>query len=365
MFRLLRISILMITVVLSFACCHKTAPKTSVRAQESEQKSIAGIISPEEEQIYTWGDSVRVVLDFLIPSEAVDSVQIIACNNSTRTFKDHYESFYWHTEGCPVGLNTVRVKIHYNDSLVESHSFSVVLFSDRIPENYSYSLIRTFPHDPEAYTQGLLYHEGLLYESTGLEGKSSLRVVNISTGKPEKVVYLRPEFFAEGIACFSNQIYQVTYRSKVGFIYNISTLELVRSFTYRINEGWGLTSDGSNLIMSDGSEHLYILEPEFFTQVGQVEVFDHNGRVSNLNEMEFINGKILANVYGETYIVIVDLKTGKVTGRLDLNNLLPEGAKGDMNKVMNGIAYNPLSGNLYITGKNWPVLYEIKVLPSL
>ncbi|MBN2481907.1 MAG: glutaminyl-peptide cyclotransferase [Bacteroidales bacterium] len=355
----------MIAVILSFACCHKTTPKTSGTLQESAQTTIARIISPEGEQVYTWGDSVKIVMDFEILTEAIDSVQIVGNNNFSETYLDHFESLYWHTVGCRVGRNTARVKIYFNDSFVESHTFNIILFSDIVPENYSYNLIGTYPHDQDAYTQGLLYHEGLLYESTGLEGKSSLRIVDISTGKTKKISNLKPEFFAEGIAAFNDQIYQITYRSKVGFIYNINTLELIRSFSYRINEGWGLASDGEKLIMSDGSEHLYILEPEFFTQIDQIEVFDHQGRVSLLNEMEFINDKILANVYGETYIVIIDLKTGKVTGKLDLDKLIPEGTKGDMNKVLNGIAFNAVNQNLYVTGKHWPVLYEIRITPPL
>jgi len=239
--------------------------------------------------------------------------------------------------------------------------------SDILPETYRYTVINAFPHDEQAYTQGLFYHNGYLYESTGgYEGNSSLRIVDIETGKPEKIISMKnPDIFAEGITAFNDMIYQVTYKSKIGFIYNINSLEEIRSFDYQLNEGWGLTSDTKNLIMSDGSANLYIFEPEFFTQIDQISVFDNRGMVSQLNEMEYINGKVLANVFGETYIVIIDLETGRLTGRLDLDNLIPEGTKGDSGRVLNGIAFNPLTSHLYITGKNWPVLYEIMVIPSL
>lgn len=366
LFRPFRIFFLAILVILSMACCNKTAPKKTEKTSKSEQFVIASIVSPEQEKVFILVDSIRIDLDLSILQSAIDSILILSNDNSLKTkLTENYDIIYWQTTGCRVGRNTARIKIHYNDSLVESHVLHVVLLSDIIPENYQYTVIHTYPHDPEAYTQGLLYHNELLYESTGLEGKSTLRINNITTGKSEKMISLSPELFAEGISVFNDQIYQITWRSKIGFIYDINTLELIRRFDYQIDEGWGLTSDSKNLIMSDGSEHLYILEPDFFTQIGQIEVFDNKGMVSSLNELEFINGKVLANVYGESYIVIIDMKTGKVVGKLDMDKLMPEGTKGDMGKVLNGIAYNPLNQHFYITGKHWPVLYEITITPSL
>jgi glutamine cyclotransferase len=205
----------------------------------------------------------------------------------------------------------------------------------------------------------------MLYESTGLEGQSSLRIVDIITGKPVKMIALAQEFFGEGITLFNEQIFQLTYKTKVGFVYDKNTLQKIRSFDYPMDEGWGLTSNGKNLIMSDGSEQLYFMDPEFFTQTGRVEVFDNQGRIRQLNELEYVRGKILANVYGEGYILIINAETGKVTGKLNLQALIPEGFQGDFGRVLNGIAFNPENGNLYVTGKNWPVLYEIAVSPSL
>ncbi len=366
LFRPFRIFFLAISVVLSMACCNKTPPKKTVETNQPEQIIIASIVSPEQEKVFTLGDSIRIDLDFNITQSEIDSISIVSNDNSSRnTLTGDYETLYLQTTGWRVGGNTARIKISYNDSLVESHVLHVVLLSDIIPENYKYTVIHTYPHDAEAYTQGLLYHNGFLYESTGLKGKSTLRINNIATGKSEKMISLSPELFAEGISVFNDQIYQITYRSQIGFIYNINTLDLVRRFDYQIHEGWGLTSDSNNLIMSDGSEHLYILEPDFFTQTGQIEVFDNKGMISSLNELEYINDKVLANVYGESYIVVIDIKTGKVTGKIDMDKLLPEGTRGDINKVLNGIAYNPLNQHLYITGKHWPVLYEITITPPL
>jgi glutamine cyclotransferase len=189
--------------------------------------------------------------------------------------------------------------------------------------------------------------------------------VDPASGKPNKLVPLPAQYFGEGIALYNDRIYQITYKSQVGFIYDKTTLERIRSFDYQIGEGWGLTTDGNHLIMSDGSSQLYFIEPEFFTQVDKIDVFDNQGMIPSLNELEFIRGRVLANVYGESYIVFIDPASGKVTGKLDLHALMPKGTEGDMGKVLNGIAWNPANGNLFITGKDWPVLYEISLRPSL
>jgi len=365
--RLTRMIALMASVVVSFACCHKTPPKNSAAAGVPAIPDIARLTSPQDGAVFTWGDSVRIGLEILLEGVTLDSIRVFTGNDHSVTYFHVPEDLYLQTEACRVGRNTARLRIYYNDSLTESHSVGLVLQSDVVPENYRYEVIGSYPHDVSAYTQGLFYHNGHLYESTGgYEGRSSIRIVDILTGKPEKIVSLRdPDIFGEGITPFNDLIYMVTYRSRVGFVYRLEDLGEVRSFAYQIAEGWGLTADSKNLIMSDGSQYLYLFEPEFFTQVDQMEVFDDKGPVRMLNELEHINGKILANIYGESHIVIIDAKTGKVSGRLDLDRLMPEGSRGDMGKVLNGIAYDPMSGHLYVTGKEWPVLYEIAVDPSL
>jgi glutamine cyclotransferase len=272
---------------------------------------------------------------------------------------------YWHSGDSKMGQNTLRVQIYYSDSLNESHNVNLIVLSDIIPTNYKYRVINKYPHDNEAYTQGLVFENGHLYESTGLQGKSTVRIVDIKTGRPVKLVPLAPQYFGEGIALFNDQIYQITWRSQVGFVYDKNTLSQIRSFDYQIREGWGLATDGKNLIMSDGTSQLFFIEPEFFTQIDQIRVFDNAGMIDSLNEIEYIKGKILANVYGKSFIVILDPKTGKVLGKADFKQLVPEGYENDYGHVLNGIAWNPSTGNLYITGKNWPVLYEIALEPAL
>jgi len=356
---------LIVVIIPLLSCCRKTAPNKSNSAEMPVRPSVVNLVSPVTNTVIHSGDSVKIAYTVNNDAVKVDSVAVF--DGKKRSFSvtgDRREAF-WHSGESKMGQTTVRVTVYYSDSLQESHNVNLVILSDIVPQKFDYKVIRKFPHDHEAYTQGLVYADGFLYESTGLEGKSSVRIVNIASGKPEKMVALAPKYFGEGIALFKDQIYQVTYKTQVGFVYDKKTLNQIRSFDYQIREGWGLTTDGMNLIMSDGSAQLFFIEPEYFTQVDQIRVFDNKGMVDSLNEIEFINGKILANVYGKSFIVIIDPATGKVLGKADFSELVPEGFKNDPGKVLNGIAYNPESGHLYITGKNWPVLYEIQLQPPI
>jgi glutamine cyclotransferase len=351
-----------VLLILLLSCCRKHAP--AHKSPAAVRPSVTSIASPANGTIITCGDSVKISLSPALAGNKVDSVIVSAGKNPVLRLKGKTDG-YWHSGKNRVGQTTLKIQVYYNDSLEESHAVSLVILSDVVPQKYTYRVISKYPHDADAYTQGLIYENGRFLESTGLEEKSSVRIVNIKTGTPEKMMPLAKEFFGEGIALYKDQIYQVTWKSQVGFIYDKNTLEQIRSFDYQIREGWGLTTDGQYLVMSDGSSQLYFIEPEFFTQVDKIDVFDNKGMIPSLNELEFVRGKILANVYGESYIVLIDPASGKVLGKLDLKELLPEGSAGDLNRVLNGIAYNSLTGPLYITGKHWPVLYEIVLNPSL
>jgi glutamine cyclotransferase len=350
-------------LILLLSCCRKHAPGHNGPEARS-LPSVTGVTSPKNGTIITCGDSVMISLSPPAAGNKIDSVIITQGKQPALRFTGKTDG-YWHSGKNKVGQVTLKIQVYYNDSLQESHAASLVILSDIVPGKYTYRVISQYPHDADAYTQGLIYEDGKLFESTGLEEKSSVRIVDIKTGVPVKMMPLAKDFFGEGIALFKDQIYQITYKSQVGFVYDKKTLELIRSFDYQIREGWGLTTDGQYLVMSDGSSQLYFIEPEFFTQVDKIDVFDNKGMIPSLNELEFIRGKILANVYGESYIVVIDPGSGKVLGKLDLQALLPKGSAGDLNQVLNGIAYNSQTGHLYVTGKHWPVLYEIAISPSL
>lgn len=226
--------------------------------------------------------------------------------------------------------------------------------------NYTYEIVKVYPHDPNAFTQGLVIDQGVLYESTGLWGYSSLRRVNLETGTILQIHNLPSEFFGEGITIFNNKIIQLTWQNQVGFVYDKQTFALLRNFSYP-TEGWGITHDGKRLIMSDGTANLYFLDPETFQRIGQIEVRDGNVSVTLLNELEYVKGDIYANVWGEEKIAIINPQTGQVKGWIDLTGIYPQ-ASQNPNSVLNGIAYDEEAGRLFVTGKLWSKLFEIKLI---
>lgn len=231
---------------------------------------------------------------------------------------------------------------------------------DAIP-NYTYTIVNVFPHDKTAFTQGLDYDNGFLYEGTGIPGLSSLRKVDLITGTVLQLAELAPPYFGEGITVVGNQIVQLTWLHKIGFVYDKFTFELLDEFYYP-TQGWGITRGAGNLIMSDGTATLHFLDPLTFEEVGQVEVFDQNGPVTRLNELEYIQGEVYANVWLTDKIARIDPVSGQVVGWIDLSGLLsPEDIVFPID-VLNGIAYDPKLDRLFVTGKFWPKLFEIDLV---
>lgn len=221
-----------------------------------------------------------------------------------------------------------------------------------------YEVVRTYPHDPKAFTQGLFYLDGFLYEGTGLKGESGIRKVRLENGEVLQIQRLEERYFGEGIAAVGNSIVQLTWQAEVGFVYDLKTLERQRTFSYE-GEGWGLTFDGSRLIMSDGSDTLRFLDPKTLKETGRVRVKDGGRPVPQLNELEMVKGEIYANVWGQDRIARISPKTGQVLGWIDLRGLLsPQEAAGV--DVLNGIAYDAAGDRLFVTGKWWPKLFEIR-----
>lgn len=228
------------------------------------------------------------------------------------------------------------------------------------PVHYTYSIVNTYPHDENAFTQGLVYADGWLYESTGLYGNSTIRRVKLETGEILQLYALPDNYFGEGIAIFNDKIVQLTWREHKGFIYDKHTFRLLHEFSYS-TEGWGITYDGDWLIMSDGTENLYFLEPETFEKVRQVEVHDISP-ITRINELEYIDGRVYANIWMEEKIAIIDPQTGQVVGWIDLSGI-QNMEKRDVDNVLNGIAYDAERDRLFVTGKKWPHLFEIKIIP--
>jgi glutamine cyclotransferase len=223
---------------------------------------------------------------------------------------------------------------------------------------YGYRIVNTYPHDPNAFTQGLQYVNGFLYEGTGNYGASSIRKVDLKTGRVIQQTPLPSGYFGEGITVWQNRLIQLTWTSKIAFVYDLESFRQTSSFVYP-TEGWGLTHDGKRLIMSDGSSILYFRDPETFKEIGRLQVTDHGSPVKELNELEFIRGEIWANVWQTERIARIAPLTGKVIAWIDLDGL-KDATGGERPDVLNGIAYDAKNDRVFVTGKWWPKLYEIK-----
>jgi glutamine cyclotransferase len=227
-----------------------------------------------------------------------------------------------------------------------------------------YRVINQYPHDPQAYTQGLIFHEGYLYESTGLRGYSTLRKVDLASGEVVQMIKLDDVFFAEGLTLWNKTLVQLTWQEQIGFLYNLDDFTLIDTFSYN-TEGWGLTHDGSNLIMSDGTSTLFFLDPSTLKVVRTVEVSDNGAPVTRINELEYVLGEVYANIWQTKSIARIDPSSGLVNGWIDLGGLLPVDVNPGSVDVLNGIAYDPTQDRLFVTGKLWPYLFEIALVDPL
>ncbi|MFO7286810.1 MAG: glutaminyl-peptide cyclotransferase [Gammaproteobacteria bacterium] len=229
------------------------------------------------------------------------------------------------------------------------------------PKHWRVEVKASYPHDPEAFTQGLAFHEGRLYEGTGQYGRSSIRRIALPSGEIEAMQPLSALYFGEGITIFDGKLHQLTWVNQVGFVYDLETFERVATFRYE-GEGWGLTHDGKHLIMSNGSERIVFLDPSTYEVVRTIRVRSEGRPVVRLNELEYVDGEIWANIWYEDRIARIDPRDGEVVGWIDASRVYPRSERG-REDVLNGIAYDPKSRRLIITGKNWPRLYEVEVVP--
>ncbi len=227
----------------------------------------------------------------------------------------------------------------------------------------TYKTVNVYPHDTKAFTEGLVYHDGSLFESIGLNGQSELRKVELETGKVLKREVIPPQYFAEGLTLVGDKLIQLSWQTQKGFVYDRDSFKLLRTFTYP-TEGWGLTYDGKRLIMSDGTPSLYFLDPTTLRRTGSVTVTGPDGPIRNLNELEFIDGQVYANVWQTEKIVRIDPRSGKVTALIDLTGLLPHTDLTAGADVLNGIAYDAKGKRLFVTGKFWPFLFQINLVPK-
>jgi len=265
------------------------------------------------------------------------------------------------TNNLPLGVHQLTAKVTYEDTTEEA-STTITILNDKAPVIYSYKILNEYPHDITSYTQGLEFYNGILYESTGQYGESKLRKVKHVTGEIIKSINLDNQFFGEGLTVLNNKVYQLTWKEGIGLVYNAETLEKTGSFNYgKSKEGWGLCNDGKAIYKSDGSNKIWKLHPETLAEEDYIQIFTNTGKIDNLNELEYINGKIYANIYQRNGVLIINPENGAVEGVIDFSPLQKLVKQHPDLDVLNGIAYNTTTNSIFVTGKDWDKLFEVEV----
>jgi len=338
-----------------------SAPVPAADTAGEAALKLVKLVSPGENAELKLNQSLDVVLELLFKNRIPDSVAVYFDSKHITTLKS--EPWKCNVAGDRIvstGRKSLKIIAYKDGKLQNPIARFLVIYSDIVPKISSYRIIKSYPHDKRAFTQGLVYDHGSFYESTGQETESSLREVEIATGKVLRQLNLDASLFGEGITLFNNRIFQVTWRSKVGFVYEAGTFRQINKIFYP-TEGWGLTTIGDKIVLSDGTNILYFYEPEMFTMVSKIEVYDNEKKIDSLNELEYINGEIWANIWMEDRIVRIDPVSGKVKGYLDLKGLFPQNERNPEADVLNGIAYDKENNRIFVTGKRWSKLFEIKV----
>jgi len=323
------------------------------------KKDLFTLTIKNQKKSYTLSDELNVLLlnkknilidsvIYSLNSERISSADAI--NETSIPLIDH-----------KLGKRALKVEIYSEGNMYEA-SQEITILSSKTPKLYTYKILETYPHDITAYTQGLEFKNDTLYESTGLRKKSSLRKTDYKTGEVLQKIPLADSYFGEGLTIFNNKIYQLTWQENTGFIYNLSDLKKTGTFVYgKSKEGWGLCNDGNLIYKSDGTEKIWTLNPETLAEIDYIELYTNTSKIPNVNELEWVDGKIYANIYERDAIAVVNPKNGAVEGVIDLSDLKAKVTQHPELNVLNGIAYKGEENVLYITGKNWDKMFKIEV----
>ncbi|MEL7585774.1 MAG: glutaminyl-peptide cyclotransferase [Prolixibacteraceae bacterium] len=348
-------SILVISLIFlsAFSCTNSS--------ERSRKPVVKIVVTPNKKNLVS-GDSVSVRVAVKIKDGELEKSALYLDNELIET-SDNTEFDYLIKNFKTLGKHQIKVVATKSDG-VEGVSFqSLEILSDIEPEMFGYKIINSYPHNTEHFTQGLEIHQDVLYESTGENGKSGIFKKDLTTGKILKSVKLEDKYFGEGISILNDKIYQLTYKSQIGFVYDLNTFARIDSFTYKTPQGWGLTNDQKFLIKTDGTEVMHFINPADMEVIRRVPVYDNQGPVQYLNELEYYDGYVYANIFTTNLVVKIDPETGKVISKINLEGLLP--VTYDPKKpvdVLNGIAINKENGKFYVTGKLWPFLFEVGLI---
>ncbi|RYE09592.1 MAG: glutaminyl-peptide cyclotransferase [Sphingobacteriales bacterium] len=325
-------------------------------------------ISPEAGTSYNAGKEVSVKLE--IPNGlSIDSV-VYTLDTLRLTSRTDAQVVSFKTDNMPLGSKVITANV-YSGGNKQEIATNIVLLAAKAPEILTYTVEKVFPHDTSSYTEGLEFHDGYLYESDGgylipppesvVDGQSSLRKVDLATGKVVKSVLVDPKVFAEGITIVGDKIIQLTYREKIGYVYDKNTFKLLNTFSYTAGvEGWGLAFDGKKIYNTDSSNSILLLDKDDYHQIGSINVYDNEKQIDKVNELEYIDGKLYANVYLSDDILVIDPKTGAVLQKADMSSLYPKDKRNAQADVLNGIAWDAKGKRLFVTGKKWDKLFQVK-----
>ncbi len=359
------IVLLPLTLIISCSGAMDKKPVKEPVALSSEKsvpaKRLIEVVSPADNATFNCNDSFTFSITRAAGADVADSVQLWVGAQKHCTLKSLPASVDIPAIGTP-GRKSLRAVAFSSSSKPQTVTLFITVVSDIIPAMYHYKVVNTFPHDRRAFTQGLVYDDGYFYEGTGQQGESSLRKVEVKTGKIISQLNLAPSLFGEGVALLGDRIYQLTWTSRVGFVYDKNSFTQINKIFYQ-TEGWGLTTLNDKLVMSDGTAVIWFLDQDF-NVLYSLEVWDNKGKVENLNEVEMIDGELWANIWQTDRIARIDPVSGKVLGYVDLGNLLPREERKPDTDVLNGIAWDAEQKRIFVTGKYWPRLYEITVIPQ-
>lgn len=360
-----RILIILLITILSWGCGEEAEPNRRIDRPSIKSSGPSFRIRLLNAQGLRPGDTLQFEVKPDSPEDGIAKVEVGGVEDPGPFFVTNQTTFG--IPGVLVGGGEIRLKF---TSIFESGSSTTRYKEVRIlpqeePDRWKFEVVEKYPHDVSAYTQGFLVHGGYLYEGTGNYGESRLRKLDLASGELLMEKSLSNDIFGEGITIFEGKLYQLSYKSGTGFVYDVNTFNPLDEFVYntKTGEGWGLTHNDTSLIMSDGSSFLYFLNPNTLEIESRLNVYDQNGNLSNLNELEYRDGTIYANVYTQPFILAIDASSGQVTDIYVASGIVDRSEANSEMDVLNGIAIHPVTGNLLITGKYWSKIYEVRPIP--
>jgi len=353
---MLKYLLLCLLFVNTFACKDNKQPNnTKEKTEKTVDKPTVSLTLPKNGQQIGKGDVIDIAYEIKNDSLNIDTTVLLVNNREIARFAG--TNYKWTVNENRVGRQSLRLSMRSNGIEV-ANAACVVRYFPPAPNRYGYSIVKQYPHNSSSFTQGLFYDDGFIYEGTGQYGKSALMKVELATGKVVKSVNLPNNFFGEGITLIGEKIYQLSWQERQCFVYDKNTFNRISTLSYT-NEGWGITTIDNLLAVSNGTSIISFVSPDNFAEIRRIEVCNHNGNVEKLNELELIDGLIWANVWQTNIIVMIDPESGAVVGEIDLTGIYPN---SNDEECLNGIAYDSQNKRIFVTGKNWSKLFEIKIV---